>query len=210
MPGAMSATTVPATAGNTNGKPKSFTSQPFVNGKDSESDSDDAPLVKKANGANGRAKAATKRRVKKESDDDVSDADDKPLVKRKAPAKKKRKVDDDDVDPGSPDEKPAPKRASKGTRAKKMKDEEDVSGSEAPVPVKKRGANAKEAKEKGAKKGKTKKEEEESEEVFRWWEQDAQGDGTAKWQTLVHNGVFFPPPYEPLPKKVKMKYDGKR
>lgn len=26
---------------------------------------------------------------------------------------------------------------------------------------------------------------------------------------MEHNGVLFPPPYEPLPKNVKMKYDGK-
>ncbi|EEQ86368.1 hypothetical protein RJZ56_005122 [Blastomyces dermatitidis] len=49
---------------------------------------------------------------------------------------------------------------------------------------------------------------EEAEEEYRWWEDPAQGDGTIKWTTLEHNGVIFPPPYEPLPKHVKMKYDG--
>ena len=48
----------------------------------------------------------------------------------------------------------------------------------------------------------------EQEEEFRWWEQPMQGDGTKKWTTLEHNGVVFPPPYEPLPINVKMKYDG--
>lgn len=33
-----------------------------------------------------------------------------------------------------------------------------------------------------------------------------QGDGSSKWVTLEHNGVLFPPPYEPH--GVKMKYDG--
>ncbi|KAI9611858.1 hypothetical protein KEM48_004365 [Puccinia striiformis f. sp. tritici PST-130] len=32
---------------------------------------------------------------------------------------------------------------------------------------------------------------------------------TPKWKTLEHNGVLFPPDYEPLPSHVKMKYDGK-
>ncbi|OJD27253.1 hypothetical protein ACJ73_01353 [Blastomyces percursus] len=49
---------------------------------------------------------------------------------------------------------------------------------------------------------------EEAEEEYRWWEDPTQGDGTIKWTTLEHNGVIFPPPYEPLPKHVKMKYDG--
>jgi DNA topoisomerase-1 len=49
---------------------------------------------------------------------------------------------------------------------------------------------------------------EEEEEEYRWWEDPAKGDGTIKWTTLEHNGVVFPPPYEPLPKNVKMKYNG--
>lgn len=49
------------------------------------------------------------------------------------------------------------------------------------------------------------------EEDYKWWEQDmleASKDNTVKWETLEHNGVFFAPPYEPLPKHVKMLYDG--
>ena len=34
-------------------------------------------------------------------------------------------------------------------------------------------------------------------------------DGTKKWDTLEHSGVVFPPPYETLPKNVKLLYDGK-
>lgn len=48
----------------------------------------------------------------------------------------------------------------------------------------------------------------EEEEEYRWWEDPTKGDGTIKWKTLEHNGVVFPPPYEPLPKDVKMKYNG--
>lgn len=46
------------------------------------------------------------------------------------------------------------------------------------------------------------------EDEFRWWEDPGKGDGTKKWSTLEHNGVVFPPEYQPLPKNVKIKYDG--
>ncbi|KAF8444645.1 hypothetical protein L210DRAFT_3530423 [Boletus edulis BED1] len=82
-------------------------------------------------------------------------------------------------------------------------------------PTRKRSSNKK-AKEEGpssespqAKKKGKKKEEEDAEDVYRWWEEQANGDGEEKWQTLEHNGVIFPPPYEPLPSHVKMKYKGK-
>ncbi|KAL4797512.1 hypothetical protein BDV19DRAFT_377617 [Aspergillus venezuelensis] len=66
---------------------------------------------------------------------------------------------------------------------------------------------------KGAKATPVKKEESaeaeaEEEDEYRWWEDPTKGDGTIKWTTLEHNGVVFPPPYEPLPKNVKLKYDG--
>ncbi|KAJ5219354.1 uncharacterized protein N7498_001453 [Penicillium cinerascens] len=51
-------------------------------------------------------------------------------------------------------------------------------------------------------------EKDEDEEEYRWWDDPTKGDGTKKWMTLEHNGVVFPPPYEPLPKNVKLKYDG--
>ena len=47
------------------------------------------------------------------------------------------------------------------------------------------------------------------EEEYRWWEDPTKGDGTKKWTTLEHAGVVFPPPYQPLPKNVRMLYDGK-
>jgi DNA topoisomerase I len=45
------------------------------------------------------------------------------------------------------------------------------------------------------------------EEEYEWWNAP-KNDGTIKWTTLEHNGVLFPPPYEPLPKSVKLIYDG--
>ncbi|XP_065674843.1 DNA topoisomerase I, mitochondrial isoform X2 [Hydra vulgaris] len=53
---------------------------------------------------------------------------------------------------------------------------------------------------------KVKKEEEE--EVWRWWDEDPHQDGI-KWKTLSHEGPYFPPEYEPMPKNVKFYYDGK-
>ncbi|KAF9886811.1 DNA topoisomerase 1 [Aspergillus nanangensis] len=71
------------------------------------------------------------------------------------------------------------------------------------TPVKK-GA----AKSTAAKKEESADAEEGEEEESRWWEDPTKSDGTIKWTSLEHNGVVFPPDYEPLPKDVKMKYDG--
>ena len=51
----------------------------------------------------------------------------------------------------------------------------------------------------------------EEDQGYKWWEvnQEEEGDGYIKWQTLEHNGVMFPPPYEPLPSHVKLYYNNK-
>lgn len=51
-------------------------------------------------------------------------------------------------------------------------------------------------------------EEEEEEEDYKWWEEQDKDD-TIKWTTLLHNGVLFPPEYEPLPSHIKLYYDNK-
>ena len=48
---------------------------------------------------------------------------------------------------------------------------------------------------------------EEDDNAFKWWEAGDM-DGEQKWETLEHNGVIFPPEYEPLPSHVKLIYDG--
>jgi DNA topoisomerase-1 len=133
-----------------------------------------------------KEKAAPKRKPKVESDSD----DDIPLAKKKAPVKK------------------AP--AKKANGVKKQESDSDA-------PLAKKPA-AKKAKTKAAptpvKKGKVKEETQQDrdaeaeEEEYRWWEDTAKGDGTKKWDTLEHNGVVFPPEYEPMPKHVKLVYDG--
>jgi DNA topoisomerase-1 len=133
-----------------------------------------------------KEKAAPKRKAKVESDSD----DDIPLAKKKAPAKK------------------APVKKANGV--KKQESDSDV-------PLAKKPAAKKKAAATPAKKGKAAKTKEESqqdqdaeeeEEEYRWWEDTAKGDGTKKWDTLEHNGVVFPPEYVPLPKHVKLVYDG--
>ncbi|GMM48149.1 DNA topoisomerase 1 [Pichia kluyveri] len=49
----------------------------------------------------------------------------------------------------------------------------------------------------------------ENDDTFKWWENTDDMDGEVKWENLEHNGVLFPPEYEPLPKNVKLYYDGK-
>lgn len=45
-------------------------------------------------------------------------------------------------------------------------------------------------------------------DTYKWWEEEDL-DGEIKWNSLEHNGVMFPPEYEPLPLHVKLLYDGK-
>ncbi|KAG8729099.1 DNA topoisomerase 1 [Ceratobasidium sp. 423] len=201
-----------------------------------DADSYDEPLGKRIKAvANGKPKSKTvssrmksKAPVKKESSDEESESDDEPLSQRKPvddsgeeevsasesesepevplskkpPARKKVKQESDD----DQDEKPALKTPKKNGKAvKKEESDEDVK------PAKGKGKAKQEDGEKklSARALKKQKEEEGEAERFKWWEAEALGDGTSKWTTLEHAGVLFPPPYEPLPKNVKMKYDGK-
>ncbi|EJD52512.1 hypothetical protein AURDEDRAFT_111181 [Auricularia subglabra TFB-10046 SS5] len=160
-----------------------------------EYESEDAkPAAKKGKAkakpkAAAKAKAPPKKRVKKEEDDeDAMDLDETPKPKKAAaPRKSRAKKADDDED--------KPKKAPRKSKAAAVKDEE-TEASVPPSPTKKG-------------RGKKAKKEEDEEEVFKWWELEALGDGTQKWKTLDHNGVLFPPPYQPLPADVKMLYDGK-
>ena len=133
-----------------------------------------------------------KKRVKEESD-----SDDEPMVKKKQQSngiksspKKKVKIT---VKEDSDDDMPLVRKSS----AKKAVKKEPLT-----TPVKKSA--------KKAAKAETAEDEEahDEEEEYHWWEAPDHGDGSIKWTTLEHNGVVFPPPYEPLPKNVKMKYDG--
>jgi DNA topoisomerase-1 len=147
----------------------------------------EAPAARKA----AKSGEARRKSVKKESD---SDDDDKPLSKAKKPAAK-----------------PAAKKANGAKKVKKEESDDDDAPLKKKAPaVKKAKAAPAAAKGKGkaAAKEEDQEEGEEGEEEYRWWEDPTKGDGTTKWTTLEHNGVVFPPEYEPLPPNVKMMYDG--
>ena len=44
--------------------------------------------------------------------------------------------------------------------------------------------------------------------MWKWWEEE-KTDPDVKWNFLEHKGPVFAPDYEPLPKDVKLFYDGR-
>jgi DNA topoisomerase-1 len=141
--------------------------------------------AKEAKAIRTKEKAAPKRKPKVESDSD----DDVPLAKKKAPAKKANGVKKEESDSDAPlAKKPAAKKVQAKPKA---------------APAKKGKAKVKSEEEK-----QQDEDAQNEEDEYRWWEDTAKGDGTKKWDTLEHNGVVFPPDYEPLPKNVKLVYDG--
>jgi DNA topoisomerase-1 len=184
---------------NGNGKIK----HDLASDDDSGSDNDYKTKNKKQATRPRKSKAPPKKRLKKETNGDSTHTEDKlDGASKPSVAKRKRapKVESDAENSSSEDDKPLTKKTNK-----KAKEEPAVSEpSQGKKKVKKEETNG------SPKKGRAKKkEEEEEEEVYKWWEaENPEGDGTVKWQTLEHNGVIFPPPYEPLPSDVKMKYNG--
>lgn len=154
-----------------------------------ESEDSDAPLGTKL----AQEKATIQKRAEKEAkairkEEKQATAKRKPNgtpapASRKANGVKKEESDDD-----TPLARKAPVKKNKSVKA------------EAPTP-KKKGKSVKTETEQD-------EEAEEEEEEYRWWEDPTKGDGTKKWTTLEHAGVVFPPPYQPLPKSVQMRYDG--
>nr|POE49503.1 dna topoisomerase 1 [Quercus suber] len=168
-----------------------------------DSDEDDIPLGQKLQ----KEKAIIEKRAAKEAQairrDEQHDE-----VKRK-PKKKIAVSDDDDDD--VPLAKKKTVTVKKESGVKKVKSlSEDKSTAKT---TKKSKAVEKAPPRKGKAKAKVEmtdedKDAEQEEEEYRWWEDANKGDGTIKWTTLEHNGVVFPPEYEPLPKSVRMLYDG--
>ncbi|KAI2628985.1 eukaryotic DNA topoisomerase I [Xylaria nigripes] len=155
--------------------------------------------IKTERSTGSKAKKATAKQViKDESDDD----DDKPLSgiksrKRPVTAAAKGKAKSNGVkQEDSESDVPMRKKAKTATPKAKVKTEQKPSAKKpATKKVKKQQSEDPDA-------------DEEEEEEYRWWDQ-IKSDDSVKWTTLEHNGVLFPPPYEPLPKNVKLIYDGK-
>lgn len=150
------------------------------------------------------AKASVKKRSKKpDSDDD----DDEPLVKKKS-----LKAQTNGVSKATP----KPVKVTKAVK-KEDSDDDDKPLTKSSSARKAKDTKATQSKVKTEVKGKSLKKEdteqdqeaEDEEEEYRWWEDPTKGDGTTKWTTLEHAGVVFPPPYEPIPRNVKLLYDGK-
>ncbi|GKZ19128.1 DNA topoisomerase 1 [Aspergillus brasiliensis] len=183
-----------------------------VKHEDPETD-DDVPLA-----LNGRKlPKASETAIGEESDSDVP-------IERKLAAQKKKIQQKAEKD-AKVSRKQAPPKTTKAAATKKQtngvkKEPEDVKPSVVKKTAKQTKATEKaalpshvkraasSAKSTPVKKEESEEAEDAEEEEYRWWEDPTKGDGTIKWTTLEHNGVVFPPPYEPLPKNVKMKYDG--
>ncbi|KAI2633709.1 hypothetical protein GGS26DRAFT_554401 [Hypomontagnella submonticulosa] len=141
-------------------------------------------------------KPTPKKAIKDESDSDAPLAGAKG---RKRPANgvngkaKANGVKQEDSDSDAPIRKKAKTAAAGKTKVKTDK----------ATPVKK--APAKKAKKEASE---DPGEGEDEEEEYRWWDAPKKEDDSIKWTTLEHNGVLFPPEYEPLPKNVKLIYDG--
>ncbi|KAM5351610.1 hypothetical protein ACJ41O_004333 [Fusarium nematophilum] len=130
----------------------------------------------------------------------------KDRLKKATPRKVIKDESDDDVPLAKSSNR---KRQSNGTAAKRKPNgvKKDESDSDAPIARKAKtvAPAKKDAKTESAKKT---KESGDDEEEFAWWLAPKKEDDSIKWKTLEHNGVLFPPEYEPLPGHVKLIYDG--
>lgn len=116
----------------------------------------------------------------------VEDADDVPLS-QVAGTKRRKKAADNKTTKRAKDTKKTTKRV-KVTK-KTIKKEEPS------------GSPASQSDEKNVK--------DEEKDEYKWWEDEKFGEGDERWQSLEHNGVLFPPPYQRLPDYVRLYYDGK-
>ncbi|KYK58277.1 topoisomerase I [Drechmeria coniospora] len=204
-----------ADASDSDGEPLAKRSKPVK--KAIESDSDDEPISKQRN------RLSSSRREKALPD---SSDDDEPLgiklAQKKAQMEKKAGIDakpkaqkitpkkhvKEESDDESLAKSSAQKRQSNGAAAARrksngVKKEESTSNTPKSKITKSKAASA----AKDVKKAKAKEESEDEE--FQWWNAPKPEDDSIKWQTLEHNGVMFAPEYEPLPKHIRLLYDGK-
>ncbi|KAM3562021.1 hypothetical protein ARSEF4850_002952 [Beauveria asiatica] len=179
---------------------KSRSNKPTPRKTVDDSSDDDIPL-----GNLAKKKAAIEHAAAKEAQ--AIRAQDK---KKKATPRKSMKDESDDDAPLA--KSSASKRQPNGVAAKRKSNGVKKEESDSDVPISKKAkapAAVKKGKSTPAKDTKkAAKAEEEEEEGYEWWNAPKPEDDSMKWQTLEHNGVLFAPAYEPLPKHVKLKYDG--
>ncbi|KAG9248889.1 hypothetical protein BJ878DRAFT_486444 [Calycina marina] len=162
-----------------------------------DSSDDDEPIVAKV----AKKKASIEKKAEKEA---------KEIRAKESKSKNKKPVDDDsdDLEPKFKKRKSSSAAAAKKTNGIKKEDDSDrpLNKKTPKASIKKANGKVKAETPTPAKKGK--KSEDEAEEVYRWWDAPQKEDDSIKWNTLQHSGVVFPPEYEPLPKNVKLRYDG--
>ncbi|KAL9092958.1 MAG: hypothetical protein Q9159_000582 [Coniocarpon cinnabarinum] len=156
-----------------------------------ESD-DDVPLTKKLSSQKAKIEKQAEVEAKKLRNED--NKKQKAKASRKTSSSSKVKQEESDED-----DKPLKRKATSKAAPSK------ASPAKATPASNKGKGKAKEVKKEEIEEGA----EDEEDEEYHWWEQhNALGDGTKKWSNLEHNGVVFPPPYEPLPSNVRLHYDG--
>ncbi|GAV48016.1 hypothetical protein ZYGR_0I03120 [Zygosaccharomyces rouxii] len=147
-----------------------------------DDDDDDEPLNGKANNKNTKqTKAKTKTNTKPKTSTSTKKTKEKPKAKTNTKTSTAQSKSKKNASTKSPSTK------KKQTKVKEEEEEKEDStkseDAEADVDA-------------------------EAEENYKWWEKE-KDDDTVKWTTLKHNGVIFPPTYEPLPSHIKMYYNGK-
>ncbi|OHW92995.1 eukaryotic DNA topoisomerase I [Colletotrichum incanum] len=144
-------------------------------------------------------KATPKKAVKDESSDDEPLAKSS-VKKRQSNGAGSAKKKSNGVKAESDSDEPIAKKAVKKATPAKTPVAKGKAAAPAKAPAKKAAAKAKQESEAP---------EEDEEEEYEWWKDPKKEDDSIKWTTLEHNGVMFPPEYQPLPKNVKLLYDGK-
>lgn len=192
-----------------------------------DSDSDDVPLVTKTNGIITKAQKPPE--LHETAIGEVKDSDvplerklkqQKASIERRAEkdakiirAKEKISTKKPQIKDDSDDEPIIRKKSVNGVNSsikKPSKSRDDLEEDKSPrkkviSKPSKPPASTKSAKKSTKTKADVEAEEEEEQYELPW----ANSDGSKKWTTLEHAGVVFPPPHEPFPKNVKLKYDSK-
>lgn len=184
--------------------------QPLVSRPSHPSESKPTPRLKPGNYSSNPgppSRSIQNRTSINKSGSDSEDSDAKPLIQATSsnpsqPKAKKPRLSNKAANNNSTRKKPVAPRDSPDDKDSEESDEE-------PTATRRKNDKKSKSTAKGGA-GQTKKEIEAAKEaeMYKWWEEN-KDDDSKKWTTLEHNGVLFPPDYEPLPSHVKMKYNGR-
>lgn len=170
---------------------------------DSDDDDDEVPLSQLSN--ESPQKPTTTKSIKR------SKSNNNDLVKRQKLNKKSKTIKQEKVKSEKTSKKSNPqlksvvKKGKKEKKPSKPKTETKTPKTRPIVEIPTPGSTPTPTKDENNKDSENGDEDDDS---FKWWEADDL-DGEQKWETLEHNGVIFPPDYEPLPSHVKLFYEGK-